>query len=81
LLIRDGYESTVLTSFFYLLLTYLSPSPDEQKSIFFKVGLSKQADREARRKGEKVRKWVIPLSFIKAKPAVSNDTPTDLTLS
>ncbi|KIM75790.1 hypothetical protein PILCRDRAFT_826947 [Piloderma croceum F 1598] len=69
LLIRDGYESTVLTSFFYLLLTYLSPLPDEQKAIFLKVGLSKQADREATRKGETVRKWVIPLSFIKAKPA------------
>jgi len=26
---------------------YLSPSPDEQRAIFLKVGLSKQADREA----------------------------------
>jgi hypothetical protein len=49
---------------------YLSPSPDEQRAIFLKVGLSKQADREARHKGEKVRKWMIPLSFIKAKPEV-----------
>ena len=37
LLIRDGYESTVLTSFFYLLLLYLSPDVNEQKEIFRKV--------------------------------------------
>ena len=71
LLIRDSYESTVLTAFFYLLLTYLSPSTDEQKAIFLKVGLSRHADREARRKGGQPRKWVFPLSFIKTKPAVS----------
>jgi len=81
LLIRDGYESTVLTSFFYLLLTYLSPLPDEQKAIFLKVGLSKQADREAKRKGETVRKWMILLSFIKAKPAVGDFAQMTLALS
>ncbi|TDL20066.1 DUF300-domain-containing protein [Rickenella mellea] len=67
LLIRDGYESTVLTSFFYLLLTYLSPDPVEQ-NIFRKAGLSKQNDREARKRGEKPKPWVFPLGFVKAKP-------------
>ena len=37
LLLRDCYESTVLTSFFYLLLTYISPDPAEQREIFRKV--------------------------------------------
>lgn len=37
LLLRDCYEATVLTSFFYLLLMYLSPNPVEQKDIFRKV--------------------------------------------
>jgi len=68
LLIRDGYESTVLTAFFYLLLTYLSPDPDEQKSVFIKVGLSRHADREARNRGEPERKWLFPLGFVKWKP-------------
>ncbi|KII96195.1 hypothetical protein PLICRDRAFT_96965, partial [Plicaturopsis crispa FD-325 SS-3] len=68
LLIRDGYESTVLTAFFYLLLTYLSPSPDEQKAIFLKVELSREADREARRKGENESRWMFPLGFVKWKP-------------
>lgn len=68
LLIRDGYESTVLTAFFYLLLTYLSPSADEQKAIFLKVGLSREADREARRKGENESRWMFPLGFVKWKP-------------
>ena len=71
LLIRDGYESTVLTAFFYLLLTYLSPDPDEQKSVFIKVGLSRHADREARNRGEPERKWLFPLGFVKWKPEVS----------
>ena len=71
LLIRDAYESTVLTSFFYLLLLYLSPDPDEQRMIFSKVGLSREADREARRKDEEPKKWVFPLGFIKWKPAAS----------
>lgn len=69
LLIRDGYESTVLTAFFYLLLTYLSPDPDEQKAIFLKAGLSREADAEARRQGKEVQKWVFPLGFIRSKPA------------
>ncbi|KAJ7874825.1 organic solute transporter Ostalpha-domain-containing protein [Mycena olivaceomarginata] len=69
LLIRDAYESTVLTAFFYLLLTYLSPNPDDQKAIFHKVGLSRAADAEALAKGEEPKKWMFPLGFIKAKPA------------
>ncbi|KAJ7244199.1 organic solute transporter Ostalpha-domain-containing protein [Mycena haematopus] len=69
LLIRDAYESTVLTAFFYLLLTYLSPNPDDQKAIFHKVGLSRAADAEAIAKGEEPKKWVFPLGFVKAKPA------------
>ncbi|KAJ6497755.1 organic solute transporter Ostalpha-domain-containing protein [Mycena sanguinolenta] len=69
LLIRDAYESTVLTSFFYLLLTCLSPNPDDQKAIFHKVGLSRAADAEAIAKGQEPRKWMFPLGFVKAKPA------------
>ncbi|GBE80946.1 predicted protein [Sparassis crispa] len=68
LLIRDCYESTVLTAFFYLLLTYLSPHVPEQKEIFRRVGLSCQNDREACRRGTKPRKWVFPLSFVRWKP-------------
>lgn len=67
-LIRDGYESTVLTAFFYLLLMYLSHDIAEQKSIFLRAGLSREADREARKKGEGLKKWVFPLGFIKWKP-------------
>jgi hypothetical protein len=70
LLIRDAYESTVLTAFFYLLLTYLSPNSEEQKAIFMKVGLSRAADAEALAKGEEPKKWMFPLGFVKAKPAV-----------
>ncbi|KAJ6558437.1 organic solute transporter Ostalpha-domain-containing protein [Mycena vulgaris] len=69
LLIRDAYESTVLTAFFYLLLTYLSPNPEDQKAIFMKVGLSRAADAEALAKGEELKKWMFPLGFIKSKPA------------
>ncbi|KAK7029693.1 hypothetical protein VNI00_014391 [Paramarasmius palmivorus] len=69
ILLRDCYESTVLTSFFYLLLIYLSPDPDEQRALFQKVGLSKEADNEALRKGEEVKKWVFPLGFVKWKPS------------
>ncbi|KAJ7502904.1 organic solute transporter Ostalpha-domain-containing protein [Mycena galericulata] len=69
LLIRDAYESTVLTAFFYLLLTYLSPNPDDQKAIFLKVGLSRAADAAALADGEEPKKWMLPLGFIKAKPA------------
>ena len=81
LLICDGYESTVQTSFFYLLLAYLSPLPDEQKAVFLNVGLSQQAYREAERKGETARKWVIPLSVIKAKPAAGDFAQMMLALS
>jgi len=68
LLIRDGYESTVLTSFFYLMLNYLSHDPDEQRAIFLKNGLSREHDREALRKGEAPSKWMFPLGFVKWKP-------------
>jgi len=69
LLLRDCYESTVLTSFFYLLLMYLSHDVEEQKAIFRKNGISRENDREARKKGTKVQKWMLPLGFIKSKPA------------
>ncbi|KAF9263113.1 DUF300-domain-containing protein, partial [Marasmius fiardii PR-910] len=69
ILLRDCYESTVLTSFFYLLLYYINPSPEEQRVIFRKVGLSEEADNEALRKGEEIKKWVFPLGFVKRKPA------------
>jgi hypothetical protein len=72
ILIRDCYESTALTAFFYLLLTYLSPDPKEQQNVFLKVGLSRQADQEARRTGEKPAQWVFPLGFIKSKPEASH---------
>ena len=75
LLLRDGYESTVLTAFFYLLLAYLSPDSDEQRAIFLKAGLSRQADREAKRLGTAERKWMFPLSFIKWKPEVNSTSP------
>ncbi|KAG6920013.1 hypothetical protein DXG01_010081 [Tephrocybe rancida] len=68
ILVRDAYESTVLTAFFYLILMYVSHDPEEQKAVFLKVGLSREADREARKKGEKVKRWVFPLGPIKWKP-------------
>lgn len=37
LLIRDCYESIVLTSFFYLLLNYISHDTEEQKEVFRRV--------------------------------------------
>ncbi|ESK98170.1 duf300 domain-containing protein [Moniliophthora roreri MCA 2997] len=69
ILIRDCYESTVLTSFFYLLLIYLSPHPDEQRALFQKIGLSKEADNEALRNGEEPQKWIFPMGFVKWKPS------------
>jgi hypothetical protein len=48
-MIHDCYESMIL-------LTYLSPDPDQQNAIFRKAGLSRQADRDARRKGDKETK-------------------------
>jgi hypothetical protein len=49
---------------------YLSPNPDEQKAIFIKKGVSRQADREARKKGRIPSRWIFPLGFIKKKPEV-----------
>ncbi|RDX48124.1 DUF300-domain-containing protein [Lentinus brumalis] len=68
LLIRDCYESTVLTAFFYLLLLYVSPDPHEQKEIFRKNGLSRANDRDRRRRGEPLQKWMFPMGFIRWKP-------------
>ncbi|KAI9462621.1 DUF300-domain-containing protein [Russula earlei] len=70
LLIRDAYEAVLLTAFFYLLLTYLSPDPDEQKVIFRKRGLSREADTERRLRGLPRQKWVFPLGFVRWKPQV-----------
>ena len=70
-LIRDCYEGVVLTSFFYLLLTYLSPNPDEQKEIFRLNGISHENDRQRKRKGQKPQRWIFPLGFVKSRPAVS----------
>ncbi|KAL5492651.1 hypothetical protein ACEPAI_4098 [Sanghuangporus weigelae] len=69
LLLRDCYESTVLTSFFYLLLLYISANPDEQRTIFLKAGLSKENDRKDIQRGEPVKKWIFPLGSVKSKPA------------
>ncbi|KAI0731413.1 organic solute transporter Ostalpha-domain-containing protein [Earliella scabrosa] len=69
ILLRDGYESTVLTAFFYLLLLYLSPDTHEQKEIFRKKGLSRENDRERRRRGDPVQKWMWPMGFVRWKPA------------
>ncbi|KAI0726023.1 DUF300-domain-containing protein [Fomitopsis betulina] len=68
LLIRDCYESIVLTSFFYLLLNYISHDTEEQKEVFRRVGLSKEYDRNARRRGTPPSHWMFPLQFIKWKP-------------
>ncbi|TCD62535.1 hypothetical protein EIP91_006762 [Steccherinum ochraceum] len=38
-------------------------------SYLFWNGLSRENDREARRKGEKIQRWMFPLSSIKSKPA------------
>jgi hypothetical protein len=70
ILLRDGYESTVLTSFFYLLLLYIDPEPEGQKDIMRKEGLSWENDEEARRQGKSVKKWALPFGSIKRKPAV-----------
>jgi hypothetical protein len=51
---------------------YISHNPDEQKAVFNKVGLSRQADREARKRRRKVRGWIFPLGFVKWKPEVSD---------
>jgi hypothetical protein len=59
-----------LTAFFYLLLVYLSPDVEEQKSVFIKLGLSLEADNVARRNGQEVKKWIFPLGFVNWKPTV-----------
>ncbi|KAI5834123.1 DUF300-domain-containing protein [Schizophyllum commune Tattone D] len=69
ILVRDCYESTVLTSFFYLLLLYLSPDHQTQQMIFAKEGLSYEQERQAIRSGTTVKKWVLPLGWVKWKPA------------
>jgi hypothetical protein len=71
LLLRDCYESTVLTAFFYLLLIYLSPEPAGQREIMRCDGLSREHDAELRRKGMPVQKWALPLNWVKWKPVVS----------
>ena len=40
------------------------------RHIHLQYGLSREYDREARRKGGKPSKWMFPLSFIKSKPRV-----------
>lgn len=47
---------------------YLSHDLNEQKAIFRRYGLSREADREAIRKGESPQTWVWPMGFIKWKP-------------
>ncbi|KZT23606.1 DUF300-domain-containing protein [Neolentinus lepideus HHB14362 ss-1] len=78
LLVRDCYESTVLTAFFYLLLLYISPNVDEQKDVFRREGLSREYDREARKRGEPERKWVFPFQGVKWKPAASPFVSSEL---
>ncbi|TFY76511.1 hypothetical protein EWM64_g7501 [Hericium alpestre] len=68
LLLRDCYESIVLTAFFYLLLTYLSHDPEEQKDILRREGLSHEQASEAIRKGEEPKKWVFPFGSVRWKP-------------
>ncbi|KAJ3517263.1 hypothetical protein NLJ89_g614 [Agrocybe chaxingu] len=68
ILVRDAYEAIVLTAFFYLLLMYLSHDPEEQRRIFLKKGLSREAGALARQKGGKIPNWVWPMGFVKWKP-------------
>jgi len=68
LLARDAYEAIVLTAFFYLLLIYLSPDIEEQKSVLLKLGISSEVDNVARRNGQEVKKWIFPLCFVNWKP-------------
>ncbi|KAF9010475.1 organic solute transporter Ostalpha-domain-containing protein, partial [Cyathus striatus] len=69
LLLRDAYEAIVLTAFFYLLLSYLSPDIEEQKHIFVMHGLSKEAERCQYEDDECPQRWIFPLGFIQWKPA------------
>ncbi|KAG2015794.1 DUF300 domain-containing protein [Coprinopsis cinerea AmutBmut pab1-1] len=68
ILVRDAYEAIVLTAFFYLLLNYLSPDPEEQKRVFLKAGLSQVNDAARLQRGEKLQKWMWPMGFVKWKP-------------
>ncbi|KAF5325855.1 hypothetical protein D9611_000018 [Ephemerocybe angulata] len=68
ILVRDAYEAIVLTAFFYLLLAYISPDPEEQRRVFLKSGLSKSNDNTARQRGTKLQRWMFPLGFVKKKP-------------
>lgn len=71
-LIRDCYEAFVISSFFHLLLSYLSsplptpanpcPAPYESKSE--RLAALKEVFREV-----KVGKWMFPLGWVKARPA------------
>jgi hypothetical protein len=38
--------------------------------VLLKVGLSRDADRVARQRGEAMSRWAFPLGFIKWKPSV-----------
>lgn len=68
LLVRDAYESIALTAFFYLLLTYVSPDPAEQRLVFLRKGLSRENNARAIRKGGQPSKWMFPLGFVQSKP-------------
>ncbi|KAI0090503.1 organic solute transporter Ostalpha-domain-containing protein [Irpex rosettiformis] len=68
LLVRDCYEAIVLTSFFYLLLLYISPDPEQQKDVFRKHGLSHFNDRLRLANGEPPRNWMFPFGRLKARP-------------
>jgi len=50
---------------------YLSDDPEEQKKVFLKKGLSKEADRIATQHGLAVKKWCFPLGCVKRKPNVN----------
>ncbi|KZV63504.1 DUF300-domain-containing protein, partial [Peniophora sp. CONT] len=69
LLVRDCYEGVVLVSFFYLLLTYLSPDPIELANIFRTDGLSKEQDARLIAQGKPPGHWWFPLNKVKWKPA------------
>ncbi|KDN47354.1 DUF300-domain-containing protein [Tilletiaria anomala UBC 951] len=51
--IRDCYEAVVITSFFYLFLQYLGDTRAEQHAVFKQV---------------KLKKWMWPMGWLKAKP-------------
>lgn len=69
LLVRDCYEGVVLVSFFYLLLTYLSPDPVELSNIFRTDGLSLEQDARLAAQGKPPGHWWFPLGKVAWKPA------------